>query len=167
MQGKPRALQHGKKAVNFFAAYKDFIQPLWVLGASAMCIQTHCFDKLLYNLMMRLVRGHYARLYGDRVRGGVLSLQHREEYCMEWCIGMRCRLHGASKSIEWALREFADEDRRSDAHIGMASLMNTSVDIHRNAEPFLFRVLSFDGATACRENNKHFLESLFSHMGNR
>ena len=127
-----------------FTCLKDFSHCLRKFGAHGICIRMNCFDALLYGPMMRLVRGWYAKkLMGKINTEGVIAADDQDAYRTGWVIGMRCRLHGASKAVEWGVNEFSNDYIRSAAQIAIKSLINTSYDIHRNAESYIFTSATF------------------------
>ena len=140
----PRQLLDGKKGEHFYTCLEDFSIDLREYGARGVSIQMHVFDKLLFAKLMRLVRGRYTEKFADVILD-FESCDHDEvvAYCLEWVLGMSCRLHNASKAVEKPLDMIADDDMKSDAHISIQSLINTSTDLRGHADNFVLAKILF------------------------
>ena len=137
-------MHDGKLGENFYICWEDFGKSLRELGARGIAIQHHCFDKLMYSKIMRLIRGRYAEKFSLAIAfAEEMSHEQIVQYVLEWVTGIPCSQHGASNAVKWGLMHVGDAEIRDNAHISIKALINTSTDIHANVESFAMPHVAF------------------------
>ena len=103
-----------------------------------------------------MVRRQQARheLYHDMMdRIGESSAEDRfKNRCMDWCLGLRCVLHSASRGIRWALALHATDDILDDLHLCIKSARNTSDALHRSIPAFVSAHMQLHDSPHSRED---------------
>ena len=136
LPGVLRPMSKGRRSGNFFRAACDFVKTLWELGCRGIRIQLYCLDGLHAAAFLRLMRGRHALVTAtpDVFETAADRLDY---YVHDWVLGLRCRSHGCSNSIVWALKPWSSEEINKSAHVAVESLTKTASELRDKIPEFV------------------------------
>ncbi len=98
-------------------------------------------DGALYSSVVPLMRARQELYYADGAPGDGPRRELLAD--MDWSFGVLCGMHCCSNGVKWALTPWATDTLKDDAHITIASLRNSSCDLHGFIDVHLQRNLRF------------------------
>jgi hypothetical protein len=155
-----RILRDGKTADVHFTALLEFGRKLILEHRWAITLRHHCYDRAVFEPVMRRVIAHRAARYAPEME--LLGIVERyEQEPLDIVTGIACAAHDASNSLKWGVARMLREPTWvDDLFIGIESLRNSYVSLYAHLDEHLAKVVLFDG-----EQTEDFTRKWWSFMG--
>ena len=139
----PRGLGRGRTAGHCFASGCEFQNTPRRRGHLGPCINLYIFDGALDTAQTRYFVGKHELFYSDEY--GCCTWENKQELRdTEFTIGLKCRLHGASKGMDWGSRRVQGFEVLDDTFIAISSLQKTSALFLTRTERFIMKFVEFE-----------------------
>ena len=140
--GYPRGLCKGRSAWNCFTAALEFRCSLREMGAKGIALEVMLVDGQLFSALGRHLDGA-RELFYDEDLGVDLGADREALRNSEWPLKIKCKAHGCSNGVVWALKPVSTKQRQLMAHNAIRSLKGSSEGFFGDIDLFLIAHVVF------------------------
>jgi len=139
----PRKMTKGKLGWNIWQAAVEYHPLLRREAGTSFAINWYLQDGLHHGGMQRRMLARHELYYDNHLDDDVEDgdpLQSEKDICITW----KCTSHVISNGIKWGLDSVASDQIIDDLSIGILSLINSSEELLKQVDKFVFTRVTFD-----------------------